>query len=219
MLLLLDRVAVAVLAWHGRADLPPPARPAREIRRVARRVLARPEYHRHDPDLVARVRQAVSDFVARLLADALRGPTVIGVALFALLLAAVIVVSVRVGRGITAEGAERIVATGIARRTAAEWRAEAEGRERDGDWRGAVRCRYRALVAELAERGLVDEVPGRTAGEYRREVAGAAPDAAADFAGATELFELAWYGHGETDAAAAARFGSLADRVLTGART
>ena len=140
-------------------------------------------------------------------------------ALFALLLAAVIVVSVRVGRGITAEGAERIVATGIARRTAAEWRAEAEGRERDGDWRGAVRCRYRALVAELAERGLVDEVPGRTAGEYRREVAGAAPDAAADFAGATELFELAWYGHGETDAAAAARFGSLADRVLTGART
>jgi hypothetical protein len=53
----------------------------------------------------------------------------------------------------------------------------------------------------LAARGLVEEVPGRTAGEYRREVGRAVPAAAADFAGATELFEVAWYGRSDTGAA------------------
>jgi hypothetical protein len=77
-----------------------------------------------------------------------------------------------------------------------------------------VRCRYRALVAELAARGLVDEVPGRTAGEYRGEVRRNLPDAAADFAGATELFELAWYGRGETGAQQASRLRELSGRVL-----
>jgi hypothetical protein len=77
-----------------------------------------------------------------------------------------------------------------------------------------VRCRYRALVAELAARGLVDEVPGRTAGEYRGEVRRNLPDAAGDFAGATELFELAWYGRGDTDAQQASRLRELSGRVL-----
>jgi hypothetical protein len=200
-----------------RATLPPPSRSSSEIRRTARAVLARPEYHRHDPNAFDRARRAITDFIGRLLADAFRGPNLIGVLVFALLLALILVVSVRVGRGVTAGGAAPMTGPTIVRRTAADWRAEAVEREREGDWRGGLRCRYRALVAELADRGLVDEVPGRTAGEYRREVAGSVPDAAADFAGATDLFERAWYGNRSTGADDSARFGSLAERVLAGA--
>jgi hypothetical protein len=74
-------------------------------------------------------------------------------------------------------------------------------------------------VADLALRGVVDEVPGRTAGEYRREVDQALPDAAGDFAGATELFEVAWYGRADTGAQQAAHLRDLSDRVLQRART
>jgi hypothetical protein len=102
------------------------------------------------------------------------------------------------------------------RRGPAEWRADAEAAERAGQWRQALRCRYRALVAELADRGLVEEVAGRTAGEYRAEVAGAAPAVAAPFAGATELFERAWYGEAPTGQDEAARFRGLSDEVLSG---
>ncbi len=214
---LLDRAAVALLATGARANLPPPSRSASEIRRTAREVLARREYHRHDPNVLDRFWATVTDFIGRFIATAVRGPTILGVLLFVLMLAFVIVVSVRVGRGVTGEGGAPIAGAVIARRSAADWRAEADERERAGDWRGGLRCRYRALVAELAERGLVDEVPGRTAGEYRREVADAVPVAAVDFAGATELFELAWYGHRVTGADDAVRFDALAGRVLTGA--
>jgi hypothetical protein len=220
VLLLLDRAAVALIAAAARADradLPPPARTASEIRRTARQVLARPEYHRHDPNVLDRFWTKVTDVIGRMLAGAFQGPTLLGVVLFVLLLLFVVIVSVRVGRGVTAEGGVALTGAVIPRRTAAQWRSEADDRERAGDWRGGLRCRYRALVAELAERGLVDEVPGRTAGEYRREVAGAVPAAAVDFAGATELFELAWYGHRVTGADDAVRFDALAGRVLTGA--
>jgi Domain of unknown function (DUF4129) len=104
------------------------------------------------------------------------------------------------------------------RRSAAEWRAEAEAQERAGAWREAVRSRYRALVADLAARGLVEEVPGRTAGEYRREVGEALPAVATDFAGATELFEVAWYGRSDTGAQEASQLRDLSDRVLQRAR-
>jgi hypothetical protein len=57
-------------------------------------------------------------------------------------------------------------------------------------------------------------VPGRTAGEYRGEVRRNLPDAAADFAGATELFELAWYGRGETGPQQASRLRELSGLVL-----
>src|SRR4029450_4451834 len=71
--------------------------------------------------------------------------------------------------------------------------------------RAALRSRYRALAPDLASRGLVEEVPGRTAGEYRRQVGRALPEAATDFAGATELFEVAWYGRSRRWAGGAGR--------------
>lgn len=208
---------VAHALTHARAELPPPTRAGDEVRAAARGVLARPEYHRHDPNAFQRAQQALADFVGRLLNDAVRGPGIVGLILFALVLAVIVVASVRFTRQVTHEGAVPSTGSAVTRKTASDWRADGVARERAGDWRGALRCRYRALVADLAERGVVEDVPGRTAGEYRREVAGAVPDAAGDFAGATELFEQSWYGHASTDAADALRFDELAGRVLTGA--
>jgi hypothetical protein len=100
------------------------------------------------------------------------------------------------------------------RRTAVEWEQDAASLERAGDWRGALRCRYRGLIARLGTAGVVDEIPGRTAGEYRRDVGSARPTAAAPFAQATDLFERAWYGGARTDRDDAERFRALASNVL-----
>jgi hypothetical protein len=98
--------------------------------------------------------------------------------------------------------------------TAPQWLDAAERAEAAGDWREGLRCRHRALVARLVEEGVVDDVAGRTTGEYRREVGRALPGAAGEFAGATELFERAWYGAAATGPEERARFGALAEQVL-----
>jgi hypothetical protein len=109
------------------------------------------------------------------------------------------------------------VTAATAGRSALDWRAEAAAHERARRWRDALRCRYRALVADLARRGVIEEIPGRTAGEYRGAVRTTLPAVAGDFAGATELFEAAWYGDRPTGPGDQATFDQLADRVLTGA--
>ena len=52
-----------------------------------------------------------------------------------------------------------------------EWRRRADEHAARGDYRDAVRCRYRALVGDLARAGYVDEIAGRTSGEERAQVA------------------------------------------------
>jgi hypothetical protein len=99
-------------------------------------------------------------------------------------------------------------------RPAEDWRAEAAKHEANGEWRAALRCRYRALVADLASRGVLEEVPGRTAGEYRREVAQSTPAVLPDFSDATAMFEGAWYGNQPTAEAQGSRFRVLSERVL-----
>ena len=99
-------------------------------------------------------------------------------------------------------------------RRADQWEAEAERLEAAGDWKPALRARFRALVATLVERGHVDDVPGRTTGEYRAEVRAGLPEAADAFAGATYLFEDAWYGDEPTGEVENARFRALATDVL-----
>ena len=97
------------------------------------------------------------------------------------------------------------------------WDAEADRLEGEGRWREALRCRYRSLIARLAGAGVVDEIPGRTAGEYRTLVGGARPQVGEPFAGATDLFERAWYGDEATGPDESSDFRSLADRVRQGA--
>jgi hypothetical protein len=206
---------------QGRGELRVPDRDPQQVREVVHEVLSRPEFRPPPRSLTERVLDWVLEVIGRLLA-ALGGSGaggIVGLVLLALVLVGVGVLAARFSRGLTPSPEVAAAVPGGRRRSAAEWRAEAEAQERAGAWREAVRSRYRALVADLASRGLVEEVPGRTAGEYRRELGRALPDAATDFAGATELFEVAWYGRSRPGAGEAAHLRDLSDRVLRRAGT
>lgn len=196
--------------------LRPPQRAPDEIRDAVDSVLSRPEYRQPAKGLVQRLREEIVDLLDRALTafvgggrGALLAWSILGLAAIALT-----VVAIRFAGGVTRDAYQPVDAVALRRRTAAEWRAEAEEAERTGNWRSGLRARYRALVADLAERGLVEDVAGRTSGEYRTEVAGNVPAAAKPFSGATEIFERAWYGQIPSDAGDAARFRELADEVL-----
>lgn len=211
--------AVVGLGVPAAAELRVPERDPATARQAAGRVLARAEYRRPAPSLLQRARSWAVRQLERLVGAVFGGGRgrVVFWAVAAAGLIATVVVLARFGRGVTADASRRPSTAAAGRRTAAEWRAQAEAHDATGRWRAGLRCRYRALVAELAERGLVDDVPGRTAGEYRQEVGDRAPAVSEPFAGATELFERAWYGNRPTGADEAARFDELAGRVLTGA--
>ncbi|HEX9258479.1 MAG TPA: DUF4129 domain-containing protein, partial [Acidimicrobiales bacterium] len=101
------------------------------------------------------------------------------------------------------------------------WRDEAAAHAEAGRWKDALRCRYRALVGDLARRGLLDEIPGRTTGEERGQLRTNAPEVTTEFAGATDLFDRAWYGDEPTGPSEHDRFRALEEAVLerTGGRT
>jgi hypothetical protein len=205
------------------ARLPIPSHTAEQARRAAREVLSRPEFQEPARPLLQRLRDDLFDFLGRLLARLLEGATgsPVGWLVVAIVVAVLVALTVRFARGVRRDpevDADGFGVRGGRRRTGADWRAEADALEAAGEWRRALRSRYRALVADLAARGLLDEVPGRTAGEYRSEVATNAPTAAGDFASATTLFEAAWYGGSPTDADDAATFRSLESRVLAEVR-
>lgn len=97
------------------------------------------------------------------------------------------------------------------------WRSEADEHRRAGRYRDALRCRYRALVGDLARRGLIDEIPGRTTGEERAQLRRVTPAASRPFNAAADLFDGAWYGHLEVEAADDDRFQTLERDVLASA--
>ena len=100
------------------------------------------------------------------------------------------------------------------RRSARAWAEDADRLEAEGDWKGALRARYRHLVRTLVDRGKLPDVAGRTTGELRDDLAVTVPDAGAAFDTASTLFELAWYAHVETGPEQSARFRDAADEVL-----
>src|SRR5205814_6156127 len=163
------------------------------------------------------LRDDILDWLARTLAT-VAGAGIVAWIMLAVILVLVALVALRIVREVSRDPASGVSVQAVRRRPAADWRAEAEAHERAGEWRQALRCRYRALVADLAGRGLLDEIPGRTAGEYRSELAVAVPAAGPPFAGATELFERAWYGGRSTGAGDADRFRHLEAEVLEAAR-
>jgi Domain of unknown function (DUF4129) len=197
-------------------DLPVPNRDPDEVHRAAREVLSRAEFRAAGRPFLARVLDWVLGHLAELIAALIgsSAASIVGLILTLLILGAVAAVAIRFARGMTSDPEVAAAIPSAPRRGADEWRAEAEVHERAGEWRQALRCRYRALVADLAGRGLVEEVPGRTAGEYRGEVRRNAPGAAEAFSGATDLFERAWYGRAPTGADDASHFRDLAGRVL-----
>lgn len=190
------------------------------VRRAARQILSRPEFRPTPESPLTRLRNWIGRQLAHLLDAVLGGGRfgVLGAILAVAILIALVVVIVLAVRSTTANPVRAGFSLPGPARPPADWLAEAAACERAGDWRGALRCRYRALVAELAGRGLVEEIPGRTTGEYRRLVSDAVPRASGPFAGATDLFEETWYGDRPADAASADRFRGLAGHVLEATR-
>ena len=200
------------------SDLPRPTTGGGAVRETADRILARAEFDEDKRTLLERARDWVIERLDDLLGELAGGGggQLVGWAVVIILTVAAVVFAVRFTRGARRDPG---VASGRAllpRRTAADWRAEAESHEAAGRWRSALRCRYRALVADLAARGLVEEVPGRTTGEYRRQIDATLPAVATAFDGATSLFEGAWYGGRDTGADDAAHFRELEAQVLAG---
>jgi len=189
------------------------------VRRAAHDILSQSQFRTSGPSPLQRARSWLGHQIGHALDAALGGHLgVFGAVVLLLIAAALVVVVVRVTRASRHGGRLAGTRVGPIGRAPQDWLAEATACEARGDWRGALRARYRALVAELAGRGVVDEVPGRTTGEYRAEVALNLPRAAPGFGGATDLFEETVYGHRNVGPADAAQLEGLAHDVLAGLR-
>lgn len=204
-----------VRAPAARPDLAPPEAPPDEVRRIADEVLADPVFDRPGPGLVARARQEVGELLQDALDALVDGSgSAGGWAVVAVLVAVAVLLAGRFARGVQRDPGSAVGAVGGDGRPVTDWSREAARLEAQGEWRAALRSRYRGLVAALAASGVVDDVPGRTAGEHRAQVARTAPQAAAEFDSATALFEDAWYGGRPVGAAEASRLATLAERVV-----
>jgi hypothetical protein len=125
-----------------------------------------------------------------------------------------IVVAVRLGLGPTGlRDALTDRRRGARARTAADYRAEAEDLASAGQWKEAVRARFRAVFRELEERGVLDPRPGRTAGEIAREGSAAVPEIGDDLRVAAATFDEAWYGARTATAGDYARVRDADERI------
>jgi hypothetical protein len=197
-----------------------PYPPADQARDRADEILRDPEFRPPEKSFVEEAIDWVDETVRTFLNSLVSGGagSLIAWAVLGVLVLIVGLLVARVVRTLQPVPVSAVDRGGERRRAAIDWLAEAERHERDGDWKSALRSRYRWLVAELVEREVLREVPGRTAGEYRTEVREHAPAVAQAFSGASELFERAWYGDLPTGPAENERFRSLAEDVLGGAR-
>ena len=201
------------------ADLPVPTLGADQVRRIADEVLARPEFLEAQPTWWQRLQRAVFDFISRVL-EAMAGDgrgSIIGTVTIVAVVLALTYVIVRYTRTVRVDPRLADVTGTALGRSTADWAADAQACEASGQWRDAVRCRYRELLAALAGAGLLAEVPGRTSGEYLTAFATDVPDAAPAFTDATRRFEAAWYSHAATSAADVEAFRDAAGRTLDAA--
>ncbi|MEZ5269189.1 MAG: DUF4129 domain-containing protein [Microthrixaceae bacterium] len=122
--------------------------------------------------------------------------TLIGWVILALAVAAVIVIVVLVVRRWVPKHvgtAEETSEVEIEHRRTVEWSRQAQDHESRGEWKLAMRKRYRELVRRLVDRGQVADLAGRTTGELLTDIEFTTPAAVEDFTTACLLFELPWY--------------------------
>ncbi|MEZ5238870.1 MAG: DUF4129 domain-containing protein [Microthrixaceae bacterium] len=207
-------------------DLPPDALPGRGD--VAE-VMSRPElqYPRSVPE-------RIGDWVAQRLDDLFGGAPAPGAAdiggpssamaslvgwvlvlLAVALVIVVVVLAVRrwVPRG-DEEDEEQTSLETEHRRSARDWRSDAERHESEGRWKLALKARHRELVRTLVDRAAVADVPGRTDTELARDLQRSTPGAGEAFDTASMLFELAWFAGLPTGAEENERFRRAAAEVL-----
>lgn len=101
-------------------------------------------------------------------------------------------------------------------RSAADYRAEADAFAAAGDWREALRARFRALIRELEQRGVLDQRAGRTAGEIANEASAAMPAVAPSMQHAAAVFNEVWYGDRPATRAAYDVMAQVDDSVRSG---
>jgi len=202
-------------------DLPPPTNDPEHVRRTAREILSRPQYHwDHGPNRLERL----ADWIARQLSKLGTPfglptlPTWMGWLVLALV-AALVVTAIWLSRSRWTAAGRRprrgggrdvVVEAG---EEAVDWAAEVERCEAEGRWRDGLRARFRVLVGDLAGRGVLPDLVGRTTGELAGDVRGRAPAAAPAFDAATRLFEEVWYGGAPAGPAERDRFAALAADV------
>lgn len=165
-------------------------------REAARDELAKPQYQVGKPSLLDRAVNRVLAELGELVADAVRlVPGGIGGVTLAAVVLVVAVVLLRLGLGpLQVRDALTDRRRGATARTAQDYRREAAQLAAAGDWKQAVRARFRAVARELEQRGVLDPRPGRTAGEIAGEAGAAVPAVAAPAEAAARLFDTVWYG-------------------------
>jgi hypothetical protein len=191
--------------------------PAGEIRQRADEILQRPEFGRHE-SLMERIVSWIGDLFSKVTFGLGGGPGSLGNLVALVITAGIVVLLVLIVRSFLSRtrlpkptvGDELTIELEEGR-DASDWRSDAERFEAAGQWREAMRARYRELVRLLIDDGVLADLPGRTTGEYRGEFVRARPAHADSFIELTELFEAVWYGGVETDAPDNQRFRQLAD--------
>ncbi len=201
-------------------ELPEPAADPEAVRDDADDILSQPKFKEPPKSWLQRFSEWFSEKLVELTRRAGSGGVLDAVGWFLVLASIGVIVFfvLRIGRTVRPDPGVELEVLVEPHRDPDEWRRLAEQCEARGEWKEALRCRYRVLIGELVERGVVRDIPGRTAGEYRRDLARAEPEAAAPFAGASDLFERAWYGDLPTGPEENRRFRRLADEVLAGTR-
>jgi Domain of unknown function (DUF4129) len=191
-----------------------------EIRQTADEILERSEFDEPEPNLLERITGWIDDRIHDVVGFIGRSGIFQVIAVLVLLVGLALLVRWLWGRewsGRRRHPHDGVSIDEVRRRSPADWRAEADEREGRGEWKLALRCRYRALVGDLLAERLVDDVAGRTTGELRADVVARAPERAEAFSAASDLFDLAWYADRPTGPEESARFQALA-LTVTGAR-
>jgi hypothetical protein len=215
--------AALAVSWGapsvGAQELPPPQADPAQVREQADDILSQAEYEGAKPTVIDRIRTWIADRVQSVLqrgTEQAAGTPLFGYAILAAGLAGIVYLLYRWLRRVQADPTVEAAEAEPAEHSfhPGDWRAAAERFEAEGEWKEALRCRYRVLVSELVDREVVGDVPGRTAGEYRREVADGFPAAAPPFDDASDLFELAWYADAPTGPEENRRIRTLTDDVV-----
>jgi hypothetical protein len=181
------RIAYVLLAQDGITR--------RGARDEARAELSKRIYHLTDPSPIQRVMSWVWEHFLKLFSKlASITPGGLPSLLVVILVIVALVVATRLGLG-PAHLRDALTdrRRGARVRSADEYRAEAESLAASGDFKEAVRARFRAIIRELEERAILDPRPGRTAGEIAREGSTAVPSIREDLHAVAATFNRAWY--------------------------
>jgi len=202
-------------------DLPTPDPPPDAVKNKAKQILSDGQFSNgSSKSIMQRIIDWLVDQIRLPFTDAAGGNTVVGFVILIVFLVALgyVVSRIRIRLPAKAASEDAILDVDVEEdRPADVWRAEAVRAEAAGEWKPALRYRYRWLLGELVERQVIVNIPGRTPGEYRSDLALALPEQASPFASATDLFERAWYGNETTGREQNEQFRSYAERVIAAA--